>query len=1580
MNNLPMKKIDVIVPVKNEVDNVRPLVERIDVSLRKVNQQYRIIFVDDHSTDGTIATLDELAKSYPVVRKQKKGLPGKAFSILEAANISTSDFVVIIDGDLQYPPEAIPFLLEKTKQFDVVVAKRDSRHEPVFRQFTSKAFKYIFGQLLFGFSCDVQSGLKVFRRDILTHILTTDVTAWTLDLPLLHTANQLGYTVGEVPIEFGKRENGESKISVLRSTLEIGLHSLKFKFKHKSPPSIPTHHPKTMVGAGVFHKKSQYITHTTLPSHQSAVFTVTPMQKIVIMAVLTIVVLGFVVNPLFTLKAVVAVLSLLYFLDIFFNLFLIVRSLHVPPEIGFTQDELSALNDDDLPIYTILCPLYKEGKVLPHFINSIEKIDWPKEKLDVLLLLEEDDTDTISVAKQIELPEYFRVLIVPDTLPKTKPKACNYGLSFAKGEYLVIYDAEDQPDVQQLKKAHAAFLKSPAKIKCMQAKLNYFNPDQNLLTRLFTAEYSLWFDVVLTGLQSINTTIPLGGTSNHFRTKDLRALCGWDSFNVTEDCDLGIRLFKKGALTAVIDSVTLEEANSSVQNWLRQRSRWIKGYMQTFLIHMREPGTFFKEQGIHAVIFQLVVGGKIAFMLINPIMWLLTISYFTLYFFVGDFIEELFPSIVFYMAITSLVVGNFMCMYYYMIGIAKRGQWNLVKFVYLKPLYWIMVSISAVIALYQLIVKPHYWEKTNHGLHLKPNTDKKSLSALTKDHSAKFIYPGVIPPEIEHEAEVAEEPVVEKQRSIPASVVGSGAVFMAAAVFSYFLNFVYNVYLGRELENSAFATITLIGSFLYLGQVLFTSLSRTVTYKNAYLLGKYQIVISNFWKRVQGVSFKVGIAFTAVWIASSWIISNFFNIDSIVPIATFAPVWFLGFVSAVDMGFLAGQMQFGSLAIVLIFEAVLKLVLSVLFVEMNQEYWVYLSLPISMVSVAILARFFANRSLKYSETRTSQSVQKFPRKFFFATVANRIAVVAFLSVDIILAKHFFTPEDAGYYSLISLVGKMVFFAGTMVTSFITPIVAKSEGQKNTSKYAFLQLLIVSILSAGVPAIALTATSSFFLPRLFSQQSVVILPFIGSYLFGIASFAVASNVITYYQAKKSYIFSIAGLLMAVVQITTLILYHADLAQMVLVMQSVGISNLVVVLSLHILIPLTRKIKGYSLDFAWLFSSYKPNPPKPHKLKFLIFNWRDTQHAWSGGAEVYIHEIAKQWVKDGHKVTVFCGNDGHHARNEVVDGVQVVRRGGFFTVYIWAFIYYVLRFRKLFDVVIDCENGVPFFTPMFVREPKFLLIFHVHQKIFREQLSFPAAQIASFLESKVMPKVYKKQPVITISQSSNHDIVNLGLSDIKNIAVIEPGLDQSNYKMSQKTVHPSFLYLGRLKPYKNVDIAIKAFAKVIARNSDARLTIAGEGESRKSLERLVEKLHIEKNVSFAGRVTEEQKVALLGSSWAALQPSSFEGWGITVIEANACGTPVIASNVEGLRDSVVANKTGILVRELTSPAFAKEMNKLIDDHVKLGELSNAAYSWSQQFNWENSAHRFSGFVVAQLQLQLQQKAYQEVTWQK
>lgn len=233
-------------------------------------------------------------------------------------------------------------------------------------------------------------------------------------------------------------------------------------------------------------------------------------------------------------------------------------------DIKVTEDEVAALRDDDLPVYTVLVPMYKEPEVLPILANALRKLDYPISKLDVKLVLEADDLDTIEAAKKLCLEAFFEIIRVPPSQPKTKPKACNYALHFARGELLTIYDAEDKPEPDQLKRVVAAFRKAEKDVVCIQARLNYYNADENWLTRMFTLEYTLWFDFYLPALEYLRIPIPLGGTSNHFRLHVLRQVRAWDPYNVTEDADLGVRLIQNGYRVNVVNSTTFEEANVSI--------------------------------------------------------------------------------------------------------------------------------------------------------------------------------------------------------------------------------------------------------------------------------------------------------------------------------------------------------------------------------------------------------------------------------------------------------------------------------------------------------------------------------------------------------------------------------------------------------------------------------------------------------------------------------------------------------------------------------------------------------------------------------------------------------------------------------------------------------------------------------------------------------------------------------------------------------------------------------------------------------------------------------------------------------
>jgi cellulose synthase/poly-beta-1,6-N-acetylglucosamine synthase-like glycosyltransferase len=446
---------------------------------------------------------------------------------------------------------------------------------------------------------------------------------------------------------------------------------------------------------------------------------------LIVMAALTIVWL--VLDAPSYLIVLNAIITAFYLLFSIYKFRLIFKAISTNLEIPVSDEEIAALKDADLPYYTILVPVHREAEVLPDILKSLALIDYPAARLDILVLLEEDDLETIQKFDEINPPRFIQKIIVPDELPKTKPKACNYGLIHARGEYVVIYDAEDMPDRDQLKKVYIAFSKTPANVACIQAKLNYYNSRQNILTQWFTVEYSMWFDLLLPGLDAEHAPIPLGGTSNHFRTYALVEAGAWDPYNVTEDADLGIRLFKRGYRTRIVDSTTYEEANSQYDNWIRQRSRWLKGYMQTWLVHMRHPIALIKEIGFRNFMsFQFIVGGTFFTALMNPIYWIMTLLWFVAQ---PSFIHLLFPGPIFLMGALCLYVGTFVFTYVNIAGAMRRGYYDMVRTAMLSPIYWAMSSIASWKGFVQLIFKPHFWEKTRHGLYHKPVVNAEVVPA-----------------------------------------------------------------------------------------------------------------------------------------------------------------------------------------------------------------------------------------------------------------------------------------------------------------------------------------------------------------------------------------------------------------------------------------------------------------------------------------------------------------------------------------------------------------------------------------------------------------------------------------------------------------------------------------------------------------------------------------------------------------------------------------------------------------------------------------------------------------------------------
>lgn len=457
------------------------------------------------------------------------------------------------------------------------------------------------------------------------------------------------------------------------------------------------------------------------PAAMSAARTLSEGQKRVLLASGVGLAVLLLLAPMVTLTALVALATILYLAVFAFRFRIFVTALRGSWTVDIPDEEARAIPDADLPVYTVLVPAYREPQVIGRIIAALSQLEYPASKLDVKLLLEEDDEETIAAASAASPPDHIEIVRVPYSEPRTKPKACNYGLLRALGSLVTIYDAEDRPEPLQLRRAVAAFERQPPEVACLQAKLSYHNANQNLLTRWFTAEYGMWFMQFLPGLVARNAPIPLGGTSNHFRREILQGMGAWDPHNVTEDADLGIRLHRAGFRTRVLESTTYEEANSDFVNWVKQRSRWYKGYLQTWLIHMRDPRRLWREIGGRGVVeFTLFVLGTPLLAMLSPVFWALTAVWF-----LGqpEMVAGLFPSWVYYLGLFALVVGNFSFLYLTMVGSYRLRDPRVLIATVLTPIYWVMMSLAAIKALIQLVQAPSFWEKTVHGLDLGPEAE-----------------------------------------------------------------------------------------------------------------------------------------------------------------------------------------------------------------------------------------------------------------------------------------------------------------------------------------------------------------------------------------------------------------------------------------------------------------------------------------------------------------------------------------------------------------------------------------------------------------------------------------------------------------------------------------------------------------------------------------------------------------------------------------------------------------------------------------------------------------------------------------
>ncbi len=370
------------------------------------------------------------------------------------------------------------------------------------------------------------------------------------------------------------------------------------------------------------------------------------------------------------------------------------------------------LPEVDLPPVTLLIALYREEDIAPRLIRRLERLDYPRDRLELLLVVEDDDTATRAALDAARLPPWMSIVTAPAGSIRTKPRALNIALDFARGDIVGVYDAEDAPAPDQLRKVAAAFAAAPPDVACMQAALDYYNPRHNWLSRCFTLEYALWFRLVLPGIERLGLPMPLGGTSLFLKRRVLLDLGGWDAHNVTEDADLGIRLARHGHRTRMVASTTQEEANCRPLPWVRQRSRWIKGYLMTWATHMRRPRQLWRDLGARGFLgFQIVFLGALAQVSLVPALvtlWSIPLGY-------GHVLARVLPPQGMGTVVLLCLLSEALNFVLHLVALRRSGHRLSPLWIVTLHGYFPLGALAGLKAFAETVTRPFYWDKTRHG-------------------------------------------------------------------------------------------------------------------------------------------------------------------------------------------------------------------------------------------------------------------------------------------------------------------------------------------------------------------------------------------------------------------------------------------------------------------------------------------------------------------------------------------------------------------------------------------------------------------------------------------------------------------------------------------------------------------------------------------------------------------------------------------------------------------------------------------------------------------------------------------------
>ncbi len=708
------KLVSVIVPVHNDRRFLSGCFDRIAVALNGSGYEYEILVVDDRSRDGTENFVRSASAAVPVRYVRKQGAKGRTMSIKEGLDQSTGGIVVVIDADLRCPPDAFRAMIAKLDEAQIVVANRAAYPFFAYKIFSS-IYRWIFGHILLSVDADVRSGLKVFRRSLLDSLRFDPEFDHRLgfDSVLLYHARRVGWTIASMKVAYtrsmfhhGVWGSVSSRTSLALSIISLNIaHVFRIIFPFLYPPQ-----PQEYFEAG-FTNINDYL---FLAPEQSAKGHLTREVYFLIFYSFFIIIGYFWIINVFAGKSFAWSLffhiAVIQFALIVFKVYVVSITFRLPPQ---PPKGLSDEDKKDLPVISVILPVYKEKEVLPQLCQRMADMDYPADKLDLIFIFESGDDETINAFVQLEKPAHFKGLVSPDVQPKTKPKALNVALRETRGEFLVIFDAETLPETDQFMKAMAAFKYSP-QLDYVHCRIDVYNANTNWLTKMYTAEFAFFYNFFLPGLATVKSPTPISGHSVYFRREQLIKVGGWDAYNLAEDCDIGIRMFRNGYKNAsVLDSASWEQSTTTLGDWIKQRTRWMQGFVQTSMVNLRFPALLWKDLGglRNVLMFMFHVPGGVFLNGLNLVQWMMLAFWYATN---DPIIQTIFTDILLYLSVLSFFLANLMFTYFNLLGLYHRKYYSFVGLALFSPIYWLFLSYATLRSILRFFRQESTWDKTNH--------------------------------------------------------------------------------------------------------------------------------------------------------------------------------------------------------------------------------------------------------------------------------------------------------------------------------------------------------------------------------------------------------------------------------------------------------------------------------------------------------------------------------------------------------------------------------------------------------------------------------------------------------------------------------------------------------------------------------------------------------------------------------------------------------------------------------------------------------------------------------------------------